>query len=270
MTMYRILQLSDIHIGGEYDGKFDCYGHLIAALRHYAINYECPDRVIVTGDVCDKGKKANDYVEVETAIETTLGINPDNITWLMGNHDDRHMMEVAYGEQFIREPVRVEYLSSREDARIPAVFVDTSMNNPDTLAIVDAMLEFTVRETPVCPFVVFTHKPLGMAYHRFMNSLNDLPAADHLSSVLNKLNVAHVFCGHHHNAATIVRKGQPVLHVAPAIQVQLDPYSKECNPSGNYPGYSIIGLSSAYGKDGHEFRCETETVFVEDWVAYTV
>lgn len=269
--MYRILQLSDIHVGGDYGGKFDCHGHLTAALNHYAKNQPKPDKVIVTGDVCDAGKTVNDYVDVMLAICDRVGVEKEQIVWLPGNHDDPDLMAAAYGSQFKWGPVDIGYLdSSREDARIPVAYIDTSSTNPDMLRIVDGLMEFFVTQMPNVPTVVFTHKPIGKAYHRFMNSLDDLPKAGYLASIMSKLHVEHIFCGHHHNAATIVNKGQPVIHVAPAIQVQIDPYSEGCNPSGNYPGYTVIGLSCVGGPGANQLVCESEIVFVEDWVKYTV
>jgi hypothetical protein len=48
-----------------------------------------------------------------------------------------------------------------------------------------------------------------------------------------------IICGHYH-CASVTAFNDFVQFVAPASQCQLDPFTKDCTPSGNYPGYAII------------------------------
>jgi hypothetical protein len=97
------------------------------------------------------------------------------------------------------------------------------------------------------PMVAFTHMPLVRPFHRFMNQEQfTLPVNYEFVRVLMKsAKVTTVCCGHYHHANTkICHRTGLIQYTAPAIQMQIDPYTKDFNASGKYPGYNIVHCES--------------------------
>ena len=91
---------------------------------------------------------------------------------------------------------------------------------------------------------MFVHKPLIKPFHRFMNqpqySINEDEAKTFLMAS-NEIGFQAIFCGHYH-CHSIDTWWRWIQYTAPSSQGQIDPFSAECVPSGNYPGYAIIHL----------------------------
>lgn len=264
--MSNILQISDIHFNGDYDGQFDVKGHFEQILN--ATKDQEFTAVALTGDLADNGSY-DDYDYIFSRIIETFGEDTP-ILAIPGNHDNRENLDNAYIDYInksykfkcgatlermggtFEEPGkcvvilgipnelarRTYYLVGMDNAHkdLPHAGLETlrtmKWRNPDTVNYA----------------YMFVHMPLLRPFHRFMNgdaySIPEDAAKTFLVAADSILNGFRVHCGHYH-CASVDRYGDFAQYVAPASQCQLDPFSEKCVPSGNYPGYSIIMLEKA-------------------------
>lgn len=261
-----ILQITDIHINGEYDGQFDVRGHFEQILE--ANKAHEFDAIALTGDLADNGT-VEEYVEIFRQIEHTFG-EEIPILAIPGNHDNRQNFDFAYVDYINRphkfkpgvslrriggtfeEPGKcVVILTLTENHKffgnhkligmdnahkdLPHVGLEALMMDDDEWLNRDKYLRY-----------LFVHMPLIKPFHRFMNvaahSIREDAAKTFLLATA-PYNFRGIFCGHYH-CASIDSYADWVQYAAPASQCQLDRFSKDCSPSGNYPGYAIINLDA--------------------------
>lgn len=224
----NILQLSDIHYGGEYDGKFNCRLNFLATLD-YALNYtKVPyDLIVITGDLADRDHLAH-YADIKTTLDRT------GIAYfvLPGNHDDVAAMRSVFGDHALP--------ACGYRALGGIMFWDNSSRAAPT-------------PPPGYYSTLFCHYPVGTVPHAFMEK-HALPNSDALlADLAENHGVRNVFCGHFHWSDDIL-SSTPQVHVCPATQCQLDPACPECSPvpesvpSGTgLPGYTRIELDQDSG-----------------------
>ena len=268
--MPKLLQITDIHLNGDYNGKFDVKGHFEKILAdNRNIDY---DAVVLTGDLADDGS-IDDYVMIFTRIMDTFGFSiPILVT--PGNHDNRENLQRAYEE----------YLAAHREFKNKAVICqrDTFMNPGASIVVLDIIdavgttyhlismdtghkdipyegVENLVKMSFFISDVncLFTHMPLIRPFHRFMNgdaySIAEAKAKMFLRATVS-LDFKGIFCGHYH-CASVDTFDKWTQYVAPASQCQLDPFSTECVPSGNYPGYAVIKI---FAESAAKFHYITE------------
>lgn len=210
----NILQLTDIHIGGEYDGKFKCKLNFLATLHSALKDSLHPvDLIVITGDLADNNYLLN-YMFVRKSLERTG--KPYIV--IPGNHDDPAIMRDVFDHNTLPE---CGYM-----VRDGILYWDNAGN--------DAMPPETDDY-----HTVFCHYPVGYVPHKFMESYA------HPNSVkwVDILNDKKVFCGHFHFSYTAEH-----CVVTAATQCQLDPESSECKPMSPYgrglPGYSMVFVTA--------------------------
>jgi hypothetical protein len=106
----------------------------------------------------------------------------------------------------------------------------------------EAFLDHEWNRKSADSYTLFMHMPLIKPFHRFMNvdaHSIDEDAAKTFLWALRDFYFRGIICGHYH-CASVTAFNDFVQFVAPASQCQLDPFTKDCTPSGNYPGYAII------------------------------
>lgn len=215
--MLKIAQVTDIHIGGEHDGKYavrDNFEKVIKAIPKDV------NMVVITGDVAD-----NNYEENYKYVRDFLDDNLNGIDYVVlgGNHDDITILrDVFRDNSFDDGVVNINFINEKT----VLTFLDTSnglVNSEDIDNIPDNA-------------IVFTHFPLGKVYHEFMKkfALTNLEKVEEL--VMPR--VKQVFCGHFHCTSD-----EGNIHVAPATQCQIDPNIEMFTPVHNY-GYRLIGLEN--------------------------
>lgn len=250
--MHQIIQLSDIHIGGEYGGKFDCWGNLEAVVNHISSKISVINRifrvaplVLVTGDVCEgSAATVENYTKVHDLISKICGTG--NIRYTAGNHDDAKVM----GETLCFDPdkVTVEVFSTYDEPYI-LIHIPTYTGTVNVDSVISQIHNELVKLGPVVndiPKYVYSHFPIGHVGHRFMNNGHALEHGNVLLECLQHLGVKEIFCGHYHSGSITPHLNFPCINVCPGIQAQLDPYSKDCMPTGDYPGYADIKLYKDY------------------------
>lgn len=250
--MHHIIQLSDIHIGGEYGGKFDCWGNLEAVVNHISSKISVINRIfgiapliLVTGDVCEgSAATVENYTKVHDLISKIGGTG--NIRYTVGNHDDAKIMGEALG--FNPDKVNVELLSAYDDPYI-LIHIPTYTGTVDVDSVMMqihhelAQLGSAAKDIPK---YVYSHFPIGYVDHRFMNNGHALEHGELLHECLQHVGVKEIFCGHYHSGSITPHLSSPCINVCPGIQAQLDPYSKDCMPTGDYPGYADIKIYKDY------------------------
>lgn len=262
-----IVQISDIHIGGEYGGKFDCRGNLekvLADIKENVAGWESRMRVVVSGDLCDRDAPVNaatpeNYLYIDGRIRTVLGVSREQIVYIPGNHDDAKVMGETLG--FDPEAYGVFYVESENPIKYPnyAILtvpthtgkvefpagVGTDLVEAEAAALKKRYGAEGIRMVGNTANLVFSHFPIGPVHHRFMENGHSLDGGTDAASALYHAEYRHTFCGHYHIGQTVHSHGLPDIHVCPSVQCQLDPYTKSCTPIGDYPGYALIELTRA-------------------------
>lgn len=255
-----ILQITDIHINGEYNGQFDVKKHFKQILE--ANRTRDFDAIALTGDLADEGSY-EDYTEIFNQVEETFG-NGTPILAIPGNHDNREHLDLAYMDYINREH---NFKPGTYLQRIGGTFEEPGkcvviLTLPDILAGsgstkligmdnshkelphqgLEAFMDHEWNRKSADSYTLFMHMPLIKPFHRFMNvdaHSIDEDAAKTFLWALRDFYFRGIICGHYH-CASVTSFNDFVQFVAPASQCQLDPFTKDCTPSGNYPGYAII------------------------------
>ena len=263
--MPKILQITDIHLNGDYNSKFDVKGHferIVAENR--GIEY---DAIALTGDLADNGSCEDyDYI-LDTIINTFGEATPILVT--PGNHDDRGCLECSYADYVekygkgFKDGITIQRAGGSfedEGASVTIVTIPTHMPYAAKLIALDNAhnavphkgmqvlydMEWTNRL--LSDYCLFVHKPLILPFHRFMNSPKYSIPEDECKTALicmDSIGLHDIFCGHYH-CPSIDTWGKWTQYTAPASQCQLDPFSDECVPSGNYPGYAVIHTGAVF------------------------
>lgn len=213
----RILQLTDIHIGGDYDGKFKCKLNFLSTLLYALDSMEPYDMIVITGDLADKNHRVN-YEWIAKILQST------NIPYIVlpGNHDDVQCMREVFGEHTVPDcdyfiKYGILFWNNRIDSKpLPDKF-DTDVKT------------------------AFCHYPVYDIPHTFMRQ-HALPNAKELGDKLKLLGIKNVFCGHFHWGFDSHTE-QVYVHVMPATQCQLDPNTPDCTPTDDLPVFASIILN---------------------------
>lgn len=93
----KVIHLTDLHISPDWVMGCDPVAPCKAAFRHIMQFHSDADRVIVTGDLTDRGDSES-YQKLRRLLEET-GLNRENSLRLMlGNHDDRRVFQRSFPE----------------------------------------------------------------------------------------------------------------------------------------------------------------------------
>lgn len=254
--MLNILQLSDIHYGADYDGKFDTADQWRAVVEDARNNNpEGYDAVVITGDIVDNDPNVSDDVKRERyskvfADAVALRKN-DKSPFLVtpGNHDNRKILTDVVDMEVPCFQWGLKQLGGFADEGGQFMFETVGSK---TIVVLDSgTVEPYKGISKLAAFVMqhkwfdndallFTHKPFRSVglYHRFMKD-NLLP--EEIGPMLTPY-FSDYFCGHFHHLAA-VNDPKMVIHACPGIQCQIDPYSAEC-VAIPIPGYQVISFES--------------------------
>jgi len=257
--MHKILQITDIHINGDYSCKFDVKGHFERIVsENKGIEY---DAIALTGDLADNGSCEDyDYI-LDTLINTFGKDTPILVT--PGNHDDRGCLECSYADyvekygSVFKNGITIQRAGgSFEDEGTSVTIITIPRNTPFSIKLValdnahnavphkgiQVLHDMEFGNRLLTEYFLFMHKPMLMPFHRFMNSPKYSIPEDECKTALmclEAMQIHDIFCGHYHCHSIDAWCGW-TQYTAPASQCQLDPFSEECVPSGNYPGYAVI------------------------------
>lgn len=238
----KIVQISDVHFNGDYNGKFKVWNNFLMTLVDIPKD---TDIVIITGDLADSEYETQ-YEILQNMFDSTLngrGMHP-KLYVMGGNHDDVNVMKNMFGrEQFLDE--------SKVDITLKDGFVGIDTSNGTLGEKGKEVLDNIPAGT-----LVFTHYPLLICPSVFMSKfmLSNIDESTDLAMERGFI----TFCGHFH-----VAWSNPLLkqYVCPSTQCQIDTDSEEFKVSSYTPGYRVIEVEN--GK-----MVKTEVKWVQPRIAH--
>jgi 3',5'-cyclic AMP phosphodiesterase CpdA len=245
-----LVQISDIHIGGDEDGK-DPVPRVEAVIQAIRSLPNAPDAVLVSGDLTDHGTAEEYQVvgEMLERLELPLYVLP-------GNHDDRGRIREAFdlpGEG--EEPIRY----SVEVGELRMVLLDSNVPGRDPGAYDVERLDWLDAELSAEPkrptLLAVHHTPLTTGIPEW-DAIN-LAASDReaLGAVVARHpQLRAIVGGHLHRVAASALGGRPVLS-APSAYLQVRPnFERDEVTWVDPPGFAIHALR------GGELTSQVEAV----------
>ena len=234
-----VVQLSDPHIGADWDGR-DPAAALAAAVQEVVALDAAPDAVLVSGDLT--GHALDSEYELVRELLAPLGA-PLHV--LPGNHDDRAALRRHFelpGEG--AEPV----CYAAEAGPLRLVVLDSTRPGEDAGELGDerlAWLDDTLAAAPGAPTLVALHHPPIVTGVPVMDAMG-LPASDRegMREVVSRHpQVRRIVAGHVHRAITAELGGRTVL-AAPSTyaQLRLDLRPGEFALSGEPAAFALHAL----------------------------
>lgn len=230
----KIIQLSDIHLGGDYGGKFDTAKNLKSTIDYICKHESDVDMVVLTGDLCENNNE-EEYMDLNMYLSKLKQSFPDiEIGAVGGNHDNFFKMKEYESTYNVFE-------GFTDDYGINALFL-----NAENAMLSDFQLNMIRKYEPTN---IFIHYPVGDIPNEFMNcEAHNLKNADAFMNVLKELPSVNVFCGHYHNTGCY-EFGSISVYVAPSLQCQLDNTTKDCVVTSKIPAYSVIEFDTSYNNN---------------------
>lgn len=234
----KILHISDIHIDerGIYPGPWNAKANLNTALKH---EFDA-DIIIISGDL------ANGSIEDYEYLKKRFEYVHKPMYLIPGNHDTHSGIE--YLEPYLS---KLHSPNISNDALIEhayAIAVDKSKRilflDSSNGYISDKQLQWALEETSAHKtdeYLIFTHYPPCLCKHKFMDTQSSLKNIKTVQATLKKIkNCKHIFTGHYHHKYEIQLKSKQIVHVAPAIQMQIEDNSDTFKCKSILPGWQLI------------------------------
>lgn len=236
MIDFRIVQITDIHIGGEEQYPFG------VNLRSNFLNILSeverlnPNLLVVTGDFCYKEAREDVYEWIRIHLEN-LGI-PFEI--IGGNHDDIAMMTRGLLKEDLSND-QDEYYFSDEMGDYHMLYLDSAsgLMSENQLSWVKEEINRSRDQN----LMVFMHHPPLLA---------GVPHMDQGYSLQNNHDLLHllhmhprpvqVFCGHYHVDRTVVWRNV-IVNITPSCFMQIFPYVEEFAIDHYEIGYRVIDFA---------------------------
>lgn len=234
-----IIQLSDLHIGGDYDGQYNTrytFEKTVKAVGKYldSLPDKQPRGIVVSGDVSDDVQNmAENYKYVDRLLHGVIRQH-DNIVYMTGNHDNARIMGETLG--FDPDEMSMFTTPAANILIIPTYKGEVELSK----MVLDLYGDYDGTYQDDLPLLAFSHFPIGRVQNRFMYSIGGaLKNTEAIAKCLHKFGVNDFFCGHFHSPGTTVHDGYRI-HVAPSTQCQIDPWAKKFQGVGDYPGFTVI------------------------------
>jgi 3',5'-cyclic-AMP phosphodiesterase len=239
LTPAVVIQLSDPHIGADWDGRDPAAA--LAATVECAVGLDlAPVAVLVTGDIA--GHALDAEYELARELLAPLGVP---LFVLPGNHDDRAALRRTFRLPGAGgEPV----LYAADAGPLRLVVLDSTRPGEDAGELDRERLEWldaTLAEADAPTLVALHHPPLSTGFP----AIDDigLPARDRAALgavVARHPHVRRIVAGHVHRAVAAELGGRSVL-AAPStyVQLRLDLASGELEPSDEPAGFAVHLLS---------------------------
>ncbi len=230
---FRILQLSDLHIGPDAQPVkgHDTRKKFLQVLER--LSGEDWDLVVLSGDLAADQGEIEAYRWLRDTLERYLSY-PYIV--MAGNHDRVANMREVFDipEQWVKGD---QLYFCYELKGTPLYCLDTS-----DYQLPAAQLDWLVGEAAAREErgLLFIHHPPVLCGCRFMDSRYPLGNIDQAWPVLREIpQIEDIFCGHYHTAKTLSIDGK-MIHLAPAIMMQIDPRSVKFAIQHTRPGWRII------------------------------
>lgn len=236
MVDFRIIQVTDIHIGGKEEYPFGV--NLRANFLNTLADLEQmnPDLLVLTGDFCYKDPRQDVYEWIHQQLDV-VGVPYEVIG---GNHDDTSLMTTGLlGENLSNE--QSEYYFSDEIAGYHILFLDTASGaiSPEQLS----WMKQEVRRSTDQQLLVFMHHPPVLAGVPHMDNGYPLQNRQEVLEVLTMHpSSVQVFCGHYHVDRSVVWQNV-MVHITPSLFMQIFPYVKDFAIDHYQIGYRVIDFA---------------------------
>lgn len=237
MKIVKMIQISDIHLGGDYDGMYTPEKNFMDVIGQIdPSNY-----VVITGDIADKDHEAN-YKKVIGIMTEKFG---DKWSVLPGNHDNLDIFYSTFPS---------ERCKSFEYEGVKCSLVPTVYSALENKAIV---LGNSVKKYIEPSSIVFTHYPVIDTVHRFMKKFAlDPEFKREILHTMSALGCKTIFCGHFHSVncgcyceemydltnLNPMGKTSIYQYICPAVQCQIDDMSEEFVCASTKPKYQQIDV----------------------------
>lgn len=233
--MYRIAQVSDIHISPDSLYRFDVdtrerFINVIKDIENCA-----PDLIVITGDIAYKYSEKESYLWLKNFLrEKSL-----NIAFIPGNHDNPKLIaEIFSLNNYLKNGEMYFKLQAEE---FVILFLDTS-----TEVLTENQLKY-IKETDRGRYeknvILFVHHPLFLCDCKFMDVSYPLRNIPEVEKVLSSCkNIKAIFSGHYHIEIEKVF-GNTTQYIVPATVFQLPPEFDHYHPDISKYGWREIVLT---------------------------
>lgn len=233
MIDFRIIQISDIHIGGEdqYPFGVNLRANLLTTLTD--VERMNPNLLVLTGDFCYKEPREDVYAWLRHQIDA-LGIPYEIIG---GNHDDIGMMTTGILDEDLSND-QSEYYFADELAGRRILYLDSASGSisDEQLSWIDQEVQHAAGQD----LLVFIHHPPLLAGVPHMDNTYSLQNYQDLLDILERHPApVQVFCGHYHVDRSVVWKNV-MVHITPSLFMQIFPYVEEFAIDHYQIGYRVI------------------------------
>lgn len=237
-------QITDIHIGFDRGNPDEPNQHrLEAVLKRLADGPNCPDLLLITGDLTEHGD-AESYAR----LASTLASCPFPCWPIPGNHDDREgfvaaFLQVRADDGFCHYAIdagscRIVMLDTFEPGRHGGAFCEARA----------AWLREQLSLHPDTPTIIAMHHPPFEAGIPWMDTVPKAPWVDRFAEAISGHHqIRAILCGHVHRVIVSPWKGVTTIvcpSVAPAVALDLNPIDLDGPDdrtliSGAPPGYAL-------------------------------
>jgi 3',5'-cyclic AMP phosphodiesterase CpdA len=223
-----IAQITDIHVGFASDdgsgGEELNLTRLRAVLERLAEGPNCPDLLVLSGDITDHGDAESFAKTAALLAEVPCPVLP-----LVGNHDSREGLMSAFPHIIPAEGGFLQYVVDAP-AGLRIICLDTLEDGRHGGAFCEARaawLAARLAEAPDAPTLIFMHHPPIIAGIDWMDPAPDETWIARLHGVLEgQHQVLAIHCGHLHRQIATRFAGIPLgvtPSVAPQVAMDLTP-----------------------------------------------
>lgn len=236
MIDFRIIQITDLHIGGE--DQFPFGVNLRANFLNILADIERmnPNLLVLTGDFCYKEAREDVYEWIRHQLER-IGIPYE---FIGGNHDDIAMMTSGLLNEDLSN-AQSEYYFSDELVDHHILYLDSASGvmSEEQLAWID----LEVRRAAGRNLLIFIHHPPVLAGVPHMDNGYSLHNNQDLLRILEQhSSPVQVFCGHYHVDRTVVWKNV-MVNITPSLFMQIFPYVEEFAIDHYEIGYRVLDFA---------------------------
>jgi len=233
--MYRIAQISDIHISPDSLCRFevDTRERFVNVIKN--IEGCHPDLIVITGDLAYKYSEKESYLWLKDFLrEKSL-----NIIFIPGNHDSPKLISGIFslGNDFKNGEI---YFELQVEGFV-LLFLDTS-----TEILTEKQLKYIKEADRIScekSLILFVHHPLFLCDCKFMDASYPLRNIPEVEEVLFSCrNIKAIFSGHYHSEIEKVFRNI-IQYIAPATVFQLPPEFDYFHPDISMYGWREIVLS---------------------------
>ena len=245
MNNFRIIQITDLHIGfeGENTRNVDVRRNFQKVLESVLNSH--PNIIVITGDICYKAP----YQEIYDWVKSIIDQIEIPVYIIPGNHDDSSMID----EKYLPAPMdknNQQYFSISKD-QCELIFLDSASAQMGELQWSWLENELNSNDNQYSnenknrsPKIIFMHHPPIKCGAPFMDKLHSFKQGKRFVDIMNKVTDSrvYIFCGHYHIDKNIYLNNFSV-HITPSCFFQIKQDEEEFAVDHYRVGYRVIDIS---------------------------